>query len=771
VSRFASLSTLLATFLTLPIVGQQKLPVPEYYGFYAVVDGKLIKLDSANGVHQVKLATIAIGAGNSLVDVIRGQPATVPPQIVQVIEFPSDVKFIAYGGNGQGTPEGAIHSFRVTELKFVRNLTIDTGYPQNIRRTGPENGWDFSGGGMDTGEKLQNLELLAKPMPDQKDMFVLGFEEPLKPGIYRLFVQGNDVDQLLPGSERQGVLFAVQPVEESKSVHCFDKTLTFLHLGRESETHFSPCSGPIAGSSASTASPNLPASSTAPPTATTPGTCSDYKACLASGISLYKARDFTNARQMLDKAVAFQPEEGVPFNWIGWTMIETGEIVELEPLHHAWNQALSLGAAVSIPACHDIAFKSCNLGSLQISAKRALFVGPGESLSLPGTDIQDAQIHGSQSMGIYFLRVKAGGKTFNFEFMADFANCEVTTGIRCSDPAAMKQQAVLMNYAAQTLKRVQAGTIVASSGATTASSNPAPVKPQGCGAIDAPYSLFSGGHLYHVKIAGQPGPKQQPYFFGENGSQLTDAAILPDLATAVWMHDNVIAAPDTRNSGTRIKDVLDTSAALDTYTRTQDVLARTMVEAVAAELSGGASLDTAVPRLTRGIVYSEISRAPVTVLKLTGYTGLNESKSAYESLGQLPPSDSTVLSVQDLNKLKVPYYKARGLELAYTPLVVKLLVQRAGDLTNQAVSSALSEIGGSGLFGADAGNVAKVSTTDATQVTLRQLLRVQTQISSLGNSLKALEAYKENLALGLNVAAANDATISAWAQGAAKSCK
>ena len=80
----------------------QTLPVPEYFGVYAVVDGKLLKLDGQE-VHADKLATIRMGQRLGVGNVVQHQPAAMPPKSVQVPELPADLKIIIYAQAGGGS--------------------------------------------------------------------------------------------------------------------------------------------------------------------------------------------------------------------------------------------------------------------------------------------------------------------------------------------------------------------------------------------------------------------------------------------------------------------------------------------------------------------------------------------------------------------------------------------------------------------------------------------------------------------------------------------
>jgi hypothetical protein len=261
-------------------------------------------------------------------------------------------------------------------------------------------------------------------------------------------------------------------------------------------------------------------------------------------------------------------------------------------------------------------------------------------------------------------------------------------------------------------------------------------------------------------LTGSAGPDQKPYFFNENGTQVTDSLLLTQLATAVWTHDNVIASADARNGSGRVSAILGTSKTLQNYRNVQDVLARGMVEALEAAVTDGASLSKAVPNLTKGVFFNQVKSAPKIVFVVAAQRGLEASLTAYKQMEAvpLPPIDATVLSAPDLVRIKALYLQARTLELPYEALASKLMPTSTSQLTNQALASALSEL------------IPSVGLNSTEQVTLNNLLDFQKSVANLSGSVPALQVYSENLKLALNLADANNSQISRTAANAANSC-
>ena len=280
-------------------------------------------------------------------------------------------------------------------------------------------------------------------------------------------------------------------------------------------------------------------------------------------------------------------------------------------------------------------------------------------------------------------------------------------------------------------------------------------------AVFTSYSVLSNGHLYKIKVLGSPGPQERLFFFDEKGAQITDANAAFQLASSVWTYDNVVASPDARAGSTRVSGILGTSKALQNYSNVQDLLARSMVEALEAVATDGASLSKAVPNITVGALKSQLLSAPKTILTLTAQRGLEESLTKYRQLDSLlPPQDSTALNAVDLGRIKSLYVQARTLELPYEALAVKLMPTQGSDLTNAALKSAMSEITSGPLF----------SDSPTAAVNLQGILSLEKSLKDLAKSLPAFQDYSQNLALAVNLAAANENTITKWANGACQPC-
>jgi hypothetical protein len=745
--------------------------VPEYFGVYAVTDGKLLRLD-AQEVRAEKTAIIRMGQRLGAGDVENHHPAALPPKNVQGPELPADLKIVIYAeSGGKQSPLDIAKSLNLEPIVFVRTLTIDTGSPMHMTRSDPENGWDtgdavewnIAAGGKHTRE----VEFLVKPMPGQKDMVIAGLEDKLKPGAYRLTLGKRGA--FMPAFMQQGgMLFAVQPVSQGESGKCVDALITYEMT--MTSTEYTSCAG---------APVNSPARSNVGPSGETTGgdnaaiaPCNSYDPCFQAGMTAYRAKDWSVANANFLVAAKQRPADGEPWVWLGRILFQDNQPHRQSDLSNVWDKALSLGSELVIGACHELTLRPCERGDLTLSTKNVSFLANGSQVifSAAPADITPGRILNNPAGMHVSYNMKVGNRNYAIDFIPlGTQGCQFNLMVQCP-PDGLAKQLVLAQYVSQTLPRLARGSLAAPiAPSNPAPGNPAPNNPAAstspanspCShAADAGYVALLKGHVYKVKSAGAIGSDQRPYFLDEKGALVTDSLLLTQLVATVWTHDNVVASPDARNGSTRVSGIIGTSKALQNYSNIQDVLARGMVEALEAVVTDGASLSKVVPNLTKGVFFNQLKSAPKTVFVLTAQRGLEQSATSYKQMVEapLPPADATVLNVPDSIRIKALYLRARTLELPYEALASKLMPTTASQLTNRAFASAISEL------------IPSVGLNSTEQVTLSDLLNFQKSVANLSGSLPALQAFSQNLKLALNLAEANNRTVSAWAVEASHPC-
>lgn len=285
----------------------------------------------------------------------------------------------------------------------------------------------------------------------------------------------------------------------------------------------------------------------------------------------------------------------------------------------------------------------------------------------------------------------------------------------------------------------------------------------GCaGATDLGYSIRSGGNLYKAKGIPSASGGVIPVFLDQTGTPAQGAALLHQLTLGAWTRENIVASAATRSEIAKqpliITDIISTSRAIQRYNATQDLIARSMTEALEAAVTSGASLSKAVPNLLWGTVKSQLLNSPRTLLALSAQVGLQKSLTDYQQLQKaLPPAESTPLDITTLETLNTGYEQAQALDLPNEALATALMPTNGVELSDQALQSMVSEL----LPGLPAANEV---------VTAAALLDFQKSLAQAASTNPALQKYNGNLNLVLNLAAANNRTINTWASQAMQTC-
>jgi hypothetical protein len=732
-----------------------QFPLPEFYGSYAIAGGKTVSLDSPND--NLPKVEVPFGFRSTAASVCRSGAAIVSlTKRIPILELPRDVQFLVFlQPSGTLSPMLVARDMILDSAGFARNVQIkDCSQAHNAHdvKSAAMNAW----GSVSLGQ----VEMRFKPVPGQPEMVIAVPANPLEPGIYSL---GR-------GTLETPVVFAVAPLAQAEKSKCVDAIVQYnvaaYSTGGEQGTTPIPCSGNPDTASDSTIGSGSPV----PPSNTDSGgvppatqACSTYTACFNAALTAYQLGHWSTATAEFEAAAAKDPQKGDPWVWLGRILFRNGQPVQLQDLSSKWDKALSLGSKISIAGCHEINFRTCQRGDFALSTKFIAFFANGsdEVFNSPPQEVEPGHVFNNSAGQHIAYNLKIAGKRHGIDFFPFDVNCTLNMMIQCPEEG-ITQQLLIATYVSQVVPKLASGALKAQA---TPASPSAPAKPPKsvCDqAVDAGYAVLSNGHLYKVRLVGPVGPQEQPLFFDEKGTQITDASLLTPLAGAVWTHDNIIASGDARGGSIRVSGILGTSKALSNYTTVQDLIAKSMVEAVEAGVTGGSSLAADATGMTIGILKSQLANYPMKVFNDTAQHGLEKSLAAYKQLEAipLPPQDATALNAADLARIKDLYLQARTLELPYGALAAKLMPTTGGELADQALKSALSEVLIGPLF---AGN-------PLTKVTLQDLLILQTNLANLAKSVPALQSYSQNLKLATDLNAANNATITKWTLAAGKKC-
>jgi hypothetical protein len=235
----------------------QSVPVPEYFGSYAVVDGKLVKLD-ADQIRTVA-SPVRLGQRTAVGQVLDGKPVATS-NIVNIAKFTPNLKIVVFSqASGLNLSFEEVKEFHIRPLVFIRNVTVNTGWPSNVVRSGREDGWDTGGApemfGVTGGGLPRSLNFLLKPMPGHPEMVIAELPAELRPGVYKL-VMGPEC----LGCHPRWHLFSVGSASEAETAKCADAVVSYAMS--EEKVEFTPCgetisseTGTAGGAAVSRASP------------------------------------------------------------------------------------------------------------------------------------------------------------------------------------------------------------------------------------------------------------------------------------------------------------------------------------------------------------------------------------------------------------------------------------------------------------------------------------------------------------------------------------
>jgi hypothetical protein len=432
------------------------LPVPEFYGIYAVTNGRLVKLDGKE-VRADRTVSVKIGRRQSVGGVLNGAPVA-SSQAVNVPVFSPDLKIIVYSqSGGMLSPLQVAEPLRIEPLVFVRNVSVDTGFPNNVRRSGPENGWEYGNApellGLATGDHPETLELLKKPFAGQKDMILAGLAEKLPAGVYRFTLQPGDA--LMGGGTY--FTFAVEPVAQAESSKCVDVSVTYAMM--VSNVKYRPCSSQTrSGTSAGSGSETTAAGPSAGGTAGV-AECSDYSSCLTAAMTAYKAKDWRSATDAFEAAAKQRPTSGEPWVWLGRVYLRDDRPQDLSK---AWDRAPSLGATIMIGACHERTLQPCERGDLSLSAKSISFLANGTRpvFAAPPSEITPGRVLNNSAAAHIAYSLQVAGKKYSIDSIPLGVTCTFNLMVQCPQ-AGIAEQLTLANYVFQTLPKLASGTLAA----------------------------------------------------------------------------------------------------------------------------------------------------------------------------------------------------------------------------------------------------------------------------------------------------------------------
>jgi hypothetical protein len=746
----------------------QAVPLPEYFGVYALVDGTLIQLDSQH-VSAPSYVTVLMGHRSGVGNILQGQAVASSTQ-ARIPRFSPNLKIIVYSQkSGLESPLDTARSLHLESLAFVRNVNVDTGWPNNVRRSGVENGWEAGDApellGIASGDHAKQLEFRIRSAPGHQDMVIAELVEPLSPGVYSLRLGERN-----PWSNSSGFLFAVDPVGEGITRHCVDASVKYsMNLSKNSYT---PCGGNSAAPApTATPPPQLPR-----PSGVLLETFAGSTAGAAFGISYNSGAVFSRGAESRIEYRSGIPTQGT-LEW--WLKVDNGYRFDNFVLHPQEGCAQVFatdvqGGDVTWPGTTRVIV--CNSGQITLDMAQAKYNDmPHQVLTIPSSQFRFAEWHalgisyGSQGQAIMLDGQMLGSTAGNTQTLGAAGTHQgpadvPTIGEAISHFWQHRQYSggfdgVVSRFRASPN---QLDWVLAKerpqSDASSATSTTTPC----VSARNAGYSLTLNGQNYRVFKLGPAGPQTPPVFFERAGAQVKDANLIPHLATAVWVHDNIVADPSYRTQPRSqvLLSLIQTSIALQGYQHTQDLVVRGSVELLAAVVSDGAIANP------MHIVKAGLAAAkpdPTEWMAASTVVGLHRSIDRYRSMEKLLVTFSgNEFDAAALEQIYNLYLEALGFEQMNRPVLVAIEPTHWNDLAKQAMWSAGSQALSVILDvpeGAAAGDF------------VQRLYDVTQTVQAAGEVNDLYKQWVQGLKFSHDYAAAVHRLVARWTNSAAVQCR
>jgi hypothetical protein len=210
----------------------ESIPLPEYYGLYALIDGKLCGINVQTASCTLKTVEVKMGRRAGVGQVLEGKDlAAIFP--IKAIELRKGIRFVVY----QENPTALADLLKLTPMLFIHTITVNTGWPQNVRRSGTEEAWD-TGNPSELGGEMGKLNDLATPIqmlvkPLKTGMVLAVPSRELTPGLYH-FALGQDIIGNQPG-----MYFWIGDATEAERLKCVNATYEYSMM--LSKSQYAPC--------------------------------------------------------------------------------------------------------------------------------------------------------------------------------------------------------------------------------------------------------------------------------------------------------------------------------------------------------------------------------------------------------------------------------------------------------------------------------------------------------------------------------------------------
>ena len=423
--RAQKVASFAGTEVIFPPQSKANVPIPEYFGIYAVDNGKLTALIGSNSSEF---------SGSQTVELFSFE--TNSSKNYSVLAFSSDIHFVVFD-QASGEVADALYLYR---LPYARNLDRRVSARLGAFRT----------------------QLMGKPIQGQPQMIELVPGKNLLPGVYALFYLRRD-------GRYQIVRFLIGSLPTSDPTECVDVSLAFsggaggpliagidahdyflrhepVELLELTPEHYATCgAAPFAGRPGATG--GTPGSG---PGLVSPVPCVDYDSCVKNGINALLSSQWNGALSAFQTASTANPSKPQVWRLLGETLSSTGQDQAALAM---LDKALQLGGVWFYGCYARSTFSECHGGTLLLSTAEVSFTDEGSNekiFSAPPTGVRFVSASRSGN-----VKLSVAGKNYSLSLRCDYPSLNQET--KCIS-------ALVNRYVAETIPKLASGQFSAGAG-------------------------------------------------------------------------------------------------------------------------------------------------------------------------------------------------------------------------------------------------------------------------------------------------------------------
>lgn len=471
---YADMGLLLLALTLGNVAGAQSVPLPEYYGIYAIDKGKLVNLFGGRSSQQPTTRTIELfsfKSGSS-----EGRPA---------MELSPDVRFLVF----DQSPVEASQGLYIYRSPYARNLRMRNPDPA------------IMGGGRDQVLAINKrlaarveafrVGLAAKPVPGQPQMVEVVPEYELPSGTYLIYGERE--------RKYEYHWFVVGSPEPGEASDCIDLDFEFGGFGGRivkatyydlhgpvefleiTKGHYVPCGSSVGVQPSGRSG-----------VGSIHVSCDDYTSCLNGGVTAFNAHRWDESLAYFEEAARIEPGRGDAWVGVGGVYLEMGRYSE------AWSvtdKGLQLGATVGAHVCRERTLRPCQKGTFLLSRKQVTFIdSKGQKVfSAPLSEVTSQEALRLSFIDAAYSRLKISGKNYSLYLIPEAVRCKVNSVVECPEPG-FTQQKVFANYVHHVTQELASGSLANTEPKPADSGSTGP-QPPVTGFLPPAATLDTGGYL------------------------------------------------------------------------------------------------------------------------------------------------------------------------------------------------------------------------------------------------------------------------------------